>query len=384
MNDKLNRGLRSIPSNTMSRRRFLQWAGASAGAMAGLELLPGSVLAAVGDKPHNVKMIHAAPVPLVLWSVTYLAEDLGYYKEEGLTIERVPLANGPTSLAALLSGNGQGNLSTPGELLAAVAKGQDLRTIMSYGNRTAMTLLISKPLSDKLGVGPQSSLKEREAALKSIKGGRFGITTPGSLTDAFTRLALKQAGLDPVKDVQIVPMQSLSVAMAALQNNGIDAFMGLSPVTEQAIRELKALPLLAVATGEIREGAALQGQVLEVRASDIAAHPEVFAGMVRADTRALRYIIEKPDAARDLLRKTRFGSIREDIWPQIWQNQLPTWFSPYVTRNSLAGWIDHGLVADVRDSAKFPFEKVIDMRFVNDAVSSIGWKLPASAKTGSK
>lgn len=73
-----------------SRRRFLKLAAAAGAAAAGAPLLSacGDSPSASGSASDTVKLIHAAKDPLVLWSVTYLAEDEGFYKEEGLSLGR--------------------------------------------------------------------------------------------------------------------------------------------------------------------------------------------------------------------------------------------------------------------------------------------------------
>lgn len=354
-----------------SRRQVLGWG--AAGVLGATLAVPGESRA---QGLRSIKLLHAANVVIPLWSITYLAEDMGYYKEEGLAVERVGLNNGPSSMAALLSGAGQSNFSTPGELLATVQKGQGVTTLMSHQNFTPYVLISSKQFADKHKLVAGSSLSDREAALRTAKGARLGITTPGSLTDILTRLAVKQVGLDPAKDLQIVPMQSIANITAAIANNAIDAFMSPSPTIQQAIAELGAYSLLSIGAGDLKAGMRLQGQVLEARTEDIKANPDLYAAIVRADLRAMRMIVERPDEARNVLRKTRFSAIKEDIWPAVWANELPTFQSPYVTKDSLMAWIETGLIEGA-EPTKFPYDKAIDMQFVDAGLKKIGWSAPA-------
>ena len=326
---------------------------------------------------RTIKLLHASPAALPLWSVTFLAEDLGFYKEEGLNFERIRLNNGPASMTALLAGEGGANAATPGEMLAANARGQAVKVLESYTRTDAYTLIVSKEFAEKHKITAQSSLKDREAALKAARGARIGITAPGSATDLMARLAVKQVGMDPAKDVAIVPLQASANAVAALSNNAVDAGITLSPFTEQAIAEFGAVPLLSVATGELREGARLQGQCLQARPQDVDANPELYASLVRADLRALRVILEKPDQARDQLRKTRFANFKEEIWPSIWKNQLPTFSTPFVTRDAMRAWLETGSISGNPDPSKYPYDDIIDMRFVNEGLKKLNWSLPS-------
>lgn len=360
-----------------SRRRFLGWAVAAGAAVAATPVLSAcsSAPATGGGKSRPVKLIHASKDPLVLWSVTYLAEDKGFYKEEGLTVERVLLAGGPAALTGLLSGAGDANLSAPGELLSAVGKGQQLKTLLAHTNSMPCVLVVSESFAKRIGVTADSPLKERQAAIGKVKGGRFGITAPGSQTDGFTRLALKQAGLDPKIDAQIVPLQTGANSLAALANGQIDGFIGVPPSAEKAVLEMKAVPLLVNQMGEINGADRVQGMTMQARTRDVEANPDLYKAIVRADVRAMRAIVEDPEGTGALLRKTRFGQLEEPIWNYAWKLLQKSWGSPYVTQDSLAAWLDNGLVAGVSVDG-FPFDKVLDMRFVDEALTATGWTPP--------
>lgn len=325
-----------------------------------------------------VKLIHPAPVALPLWSVTFLAEDLGFYKEEGLAVERIRLANGPAAMTALLAGEGHASMATPGEMLAANAKGQRVKAIMSYTKTDAYSILVSKAFAERHKLTAASPLAQREAALKASKGVRIGITAPGSATDLMARAALRQVGLDPLKEAAVVPLQNTANTVAALANNAVDACVTLSPFTEQTVTEFGAVPILTVATGELREAFRLQGQCLQARPEDMRARPEIYSGLVRADVRALRVLLEKPDEAREVLRKSRYASIKDNIWPSVWKNQLHTFVSPFVPADAMRAWIETGTIQGAADAASFPYQDVIEMGYVNDALKKIGWTVPAA------
>jgi NitT/TauT family transport system substrate-binding protein len=369
----------------LSRRGFLGRAGGL-----GATALFGSVLVACGDsdggaaaqsdggsKLDKVKITLPSDVTLVLWSVDYLSEDLGYYKDEGITVERMPFGGGPLAMQGLLSGAGAGTLQTPGEFLGALAKNQKLKALMSHTNAIGARMVVSERFAQRLGVTPDDSIEAKIAAIGSVKGARYAISAPGSQTDGLTRMMLKQSGLDPDGDARIIPLQTGANYLPALANDRIDGFVsGDSPVPELAILEHKAVPLLSVPDGEIRGAERLAGQTLVARASDIEANPERFAKLVRANVRALQTLLDDPEKARDLLRKTRFGDVDRKIWELMWRNNLPTWRSPYVATESLAAWVENGLIPGTSDPGELPLDDAIEPRFVEDAVKSIGWDAP--------
>lgn len=356
------------------RRRFLQVAGAGGfvAATAGLTACgPTGAKATAGGK---VKLIHASQDPLVLWAVTYFAEDAGYYKREGLDVQRVLLAGGPPALTALLAGNGMANLSSPGELIAAVGQGRDLRVLMAHTNAMPGIVVVSKAVADRVGITADSPLAERQKALAKIRMPKIGITAPGSLTDAIGRLAVAQAGLAPATQARIVPLGTASNSIAALAKNQIDGFFGFSPGAETAISEIGAVPLLVNQSGEIKGGDRLQGMTVQARAKDVEANSDTYKAVVRADVRALKSLVEDPVEAGKLLRRTRFSKLPQDVWDMTWKRIQATWGSPYVTADSLAAWFDAGLIDRGKADGKgFAYDKVIDMTFVDDAVSALNW-----------
>jgi NitT/TauT family transport system substrate-binding protein len=359
------------PAPATSRRAVLGYA---AGA-ATVPLLAACTkrTAPAGAGSGTVVLVHAAKDPLLLWSVSYLAQDAGYYKKEGLTVKRVPLGGGPAAMTGLLSGEGHANLSAPGELLSAVAKGRRLKVLLAHTNVMPSILVVGKEFAERVGVTADSPLADRRAAIGKVRGARFGITAPGSITDGFTRLALRQAGIDPAKGARIVPLQTAANSLAALANGQIDGFVGVPPVAEKAILELGAVQLLVNQTGEIEGADRVQGMTLQARTEDVEANPDLYRALVRADVRAMRALVDDPEEAGRLLRRTRFSQLEQPIWEHAWKLVQHSWRSPIVPRDSLAAWFDNRLVADA-DGKTFAYDEVLDMRFAEEALAVTGWK----------
>jgi NitT/TauT family transport system substrate-binding protein len=373
---------RDVGDSRLSRRALLGRAGGL-----GVTAMLAPVLIGCGDsseggstaraKSKTVTITLPSDVTLVLWSVDYLSEDLGFYKDEGIQVKRMPFGGGPLAMQGLLSGAGTGTLQTPGEMLTAIAKRQKLKALMSHTNLIGARLVVSKQFAAKLGVTAQDSVEDKIAALSAAKGARYAISAPGSQTDGLTRMALKQFGLRPDVDAKIVPLQTAANYLPALQNNRIDAFVsGDSPVPERAEVKFGAVPLLSVPNGDIRGAERMAGQTFTVRTQDVERDPELFSGFVRANVRAMQVIVDTPDKARDTLRKTRFQDVEAEIWPLMWSNSLPTWRSPYVSSDALGAWIQNGLIAGQSDPAKLALGDAIDSRFVDDAVKAVGWNPP--------
>ncbi|MEI4742011.1 ABC transporter substrate-binding protein [Rhodococcus erythropolis] len=360
-----------------SRRNFLRLAGAGAAVAAAAPLLaacstpePGAVGA---NGLRKYRIVLPSKDPLVVFSVSYLAEDKGFYKDEGLEIERVLLLGGPAALTGLLSGAADALIATPGETLSAAAKGQDLTVVMGHTNSMPSTFVISQSAADRAGVRADSPLEQRKMALGRIDNARFGITSPGSQTDAFTRMAIAQAGMSN-SDARIVPLQTVSNCLAALQNGDIDGYVGVPPAGEQAAEQAGAVVLLTAQAGDIEGAQSLQGMTSVVKQRDLASQKDLYEAALRAETKAMKLLNDNPDEAGALLRETRFGTLAESVWTAAWGSLAPSLTSPIVTPVSLNAWLDNGLVdGGSVTSQNFSTADLIDMGMVEAATNSLGW-----------
>jgi NitT/TauT family transport system substrate-binding protein len=366
----------------LTRRSFTALLGIGIGALAA----PG--LAGCGSEPASTsgtatsaatgryRIVQPSLNPLVVWAVTYLAEDNGYYKAEGLEVSRVLLAGGPAAQDGLLSGAGDILISTPGETLAATAKQQDLKILMGHTNNMPSTFVLSKSTASQIGIGASSLLAERQACLAKIRDGRYGITAPGSQTDGFTRLALKQAGVDPDKDAQLIPLQTAANQIAALSNDRIDGFLAVPPSGETAATEFGAVPILRSQSGEIAGAATVQGMSTVARGQDLQANPGLHAAAIRAEVKAMKQLNEDTKSAGEILRKTRFSSLSDEVWQATWSEMGPSLESPIVTATSLGGWIENGMAGGIAPSAaaSFPFGTLIDLSDLDTVLRAANWK----------
>ncbi|MDW9788505.1 hypothetical protein GOB29_28660 [Sinorhizobium meliloti] len=356
---------------SMSRRQLLALSGAGAVSLA----LPGSVL---GAEENHLTLLMGSGGPLLPWSPSFVAEANGYFKEEGITVERIYTRSGPQGIATLVSGAGDSYYTAPGELLVAVGRGQKLKVIMGQAVYHALFFLISKEYAAKHGLTGDMPFEKRLELAKGFKGIRCGITSPGSVTDHCARQVMAQIGLDPTKDAQIVPVQSVENTISAMTSGSIDAMVIPSPTSERAQDQLGAVVCFSVGKDEVQDFKDVTGHVVEARTEDVDAKPDLYRAIIRAETRGLRYIIEHPDEAGDVVYKSQFAAnIAPEIWKKMWANNLDPFKTPYVTRTSLENWVKLGMVPGVSDVAAIDLDSVLDMRFVDEALKDIGWKPPA-------
>ncbi|MEU6191941.1 ABC transporter substrate-binding protein [Nocardia sp. NPDC047038] len=356
-----------------TRRSFLGMLGIAGMAVAASPVITACSNDGGGSSSGRYRIVQPSKDPLVVWAVSYLAEDEGYYKDEGLEVERVLLLGGPAALTGLLSGAGDALSATPGETISAFAKGQDLKIVMGHSNNMPSSLVISATAADRAGVTGSSPLDERRTALARIGNLRLGITAPGSQTDAYSRMALRQAGIDAGAP-KIVPLQTASNCLAALGNGDIDGYVGVPPAGETAMAASGAVLLLTAQAGEIAKADELQGMTLVVRGVDLEKRRDTYAAATRAEVKAMRALNDDFAAAGKLLRRTRFGSLDAVVWDYAWSRLRPSFQSPIVTEHALSAWVRNGLIDGGKvGEGDVVYNDLIDMRLTNDAMREVGF-----------
>lgn len=147
----------------------------------------------------------------------YVAQEKGFFKDEGLEVLFVMFNAGSTNLQALIGGDIQIMGSAFVETIGGRAAGVDVKNFWGICNLMPFQLY------------SHSSFK----SMKDAKGKRFAISRFGSLTDYLTRATLAHFGVNP-KEVTIVQIGSTPARFAALSAGAVDATVVWFPVTEIA------------------------------------------------------------------------------------------------------------------------------------------------------
>ena len=117
----------------------------------------------------------------------YVANDLGYFKDENLDVQFLTFQSGVESFRAMASGSVDVAGSAMESIVGAVAQGADTKVVTSY----------QVPNDFAFVVGPSIH------TLSDLKGKRVNIESAGSITDALSRFVLQKAKIDP-SQVQLV------------------------------------------------------------------------------------------------------------------------------------------------------------------------------------
>jgi NitT/TauT family transport system substrate-binding protein len=177
--------------------------------------LPGLGLAQTPEKPKLT--IAVGGKNLLYYLPLTIAEQLGYFKAEGLDVTIVDFAGGSRALQAVVGGSADVVSGAFEHTINMQFKGQRMRAFVLQGAAPQIVL----------GVNPKTMANFKSIA--DLKGKKVGVSAPGSSTNVLLNFVLAKAGLKPT-DVSVIGVGTGSGAVAAMRSGQIDAISNLDPV----------------------------------------------------------------------------------------------------------------------------------------------------------
>jgi NitT/TauT family transport system substrate-binding protein len=187
------------------------WLAGCGGAAPAASSRAASAAASASAKPaaslRHVKVGFATIVGIN--SIVYVMSDGGILQKHGIDADINFTKDGPTTITTLLSGDIQFAMQSDPSITQSHLEGSDAEWI-GISTHKPNVVMWSQPSID---------------SIEGLKGKKIGVTTLGSYTALIGAYTLKQHGLDPKKDVQMIAVGGGPEAIAALQNGQIDAII---------------------------------------------------------------------------------------------------------------------------------------------------------------
>jgi len=202
-----------------------------------------------------------------------VAQAKGFFKEEAIDAEIIRM-NPNVAITALSTGDVD-YCQLFGAVVGAAIAGLPVRIVAGFLDNWPMTL-IAQP---------------EYKSLKDLKGKTLGISSFGATPDVGARLMLKQAGVDPEKDIKVLALGSDAARLTALKQRVVDVVVISPPADAQMEKqgyrilarayELFSFPYLGLGTHlkKIRE------------------RPEEIRRAIKAAVRANRFIRDNREEA---------------------------------------------------------------------------------------
>lgn len=236
--------------------------------------------------------VHIGLLPnLALYLPLWVAQDKGYFAEEGVNIKTTTIAGGGADTLAALTG---GSIDTTdlGFLMVAEANAKGLPMKFSCGNQISMpyVMMIRNGVS---GTDPNAKWPE---VLTQLKGKKIAISTIGSSNYRTLIRLLETAGM---KESDVTIISAGTQTTAQFKSNQIDAAIVNEPDATMLEKVLKvAYPALDLRTPENQEATGLSGFIYDgwIAKAEIADQPRMIK-MGKAMARGIEVI---QDPATDI------------------------------------------------------------------------------------
>jgi len=205
---------------------------------------------------------------------SYIAYELGFFKDEGLDVE---LVSG--TLDDLKAGLASGAFTVANgdfQFFPSIQQGLDLKVIGGLHKGCI-----------KIVVPPDSDIK----SVADLAGKRIGIDEPGGTPQAVASVALANAGIDPTTGVTWVTY-SLDLLTEAVKKGEVDAFAAWDPYGALAAKNDGYTILTDIATDDLFAGKSCC--LLYASGSQIEKDPERVAAIARAYKKACEWINANP------------------------------------------------------------------------------------------
>jgi ABC-type nitrate/sulfonate/bicarbonate transport system substrate-binding protein len=248
----------------------------------------GSVL--IAATVHAEKIRTSIPGANLNYLSVYSAEERKFFRDEGFDNETIAIG-GPAGIAALISGDVDFS-GAGGSGLRGAVRGAPLKAIFYQTEKPTWYLVVHPSISQGA----------------DLKGKKIGVALIGDSEDRFITLFAERAGVSPKEITRISLGTSIGDKILALKSGAVSAVV-LDPAGSVAA-EREGLRKL-VFMGDIFT-LPFQGYV--VTHQKLAENPAQVKRWIRAMTRSLLFIRERPEDAADVaMRRLRIRNITKPM-----------------------------------------------------------------------
>jgi len=219
-----------------------------------------------------------------VWPYFSVATELGFARDEGISFRLTSTDGSAASYKALATRQVDFAMTQPAQILNGLALGEKITSVYTayQGHVYQFATLANSPYH-KI-----ADLKGQKIGISSVAGGQF----------AYLRAAIRDAGLDPEKDVQIAEVGRGGAAAIALKENRIAAysasFVDIMTI-EQAGEKLKLFLEGPTAT--------FFSDSLAVQESLVQQDPKLIVAVGRAIAKGTVFCFANTEACWDIVAK---------------------------------------------------------------------------------
>ncbi|MCL4368847.1 MAG: ABC transporter substrate-binding protein [Actinobacteria bacterium] len=238
--------------------------------------------------PTKLTLFLPLPVKTIAMFPAVVADALGYFKDENLTVDIQTADSSPFIISQMSSGKGDAGLILAGTAISAFAQGQDFKAVWEMITHPVFSVVV-----------PENSAVK---SLADLKGKQIGIedATSGYLPEL--KASLKAAGVDVDKgDALLVPLgQDYGPVLQKLDSGAISAqvasYNHVVTLIEQTYKFRDVYPQPAAGQEHPQVPLVVRGDLYK-------SSPQAVIGLARAMTKAVVFAKANPDAALAIMKK---------------------------------------------------------------------------------
>ncbi|MDY7577002.1 ABC transporter substrate-binding protein [Herbaspirillum sp. RTI4] len=234
--------------------------------------------AVAADAPKVIIMVGG--INKLIYLPPKLAENLGYFKEEGLDVELQSQQAGVDAENELLAGAVQAVVGYYDHSIDLQSKGKEVQSIVQLLLVPGGTEMVRTDMVDKI------------KSMGDLKGYTVGVTGLGSSSSFLTQYLASRNGLKS-SEYSMLPVGAGTTLIAAFKQKRIEVAWTTEPTTSLLISTGLAKPLVdmsSLAGTRAALGGLYPASSLYVQTSWLQTHKPVAAKLARAFVKTLKYI----------------------------------------------------------------------------------------------
>ncbi|MGH8914938.1 MAG: ABC transporter substrate-binding protein [Acidimicrobiia bacterium] len=243
-----------------------------------------------------------------------VAQEAGYYADEGLEVSMEFLDGGGAVVSQLVAGNGDIANIPVGPVVEAIEEGHtELRAVWNqvYGS----IFYMAAPKGS--GITTPEDLAGKKVGVSDLSGGEVPIV----------RGIIETAGLSE-QDVELIPIgEGTALAVNAIETGQVDVFGG-------SINDIIALEVQGLEFDYILPDALLElpASGIVVRQEMVDEHPEVIEGFLRAIAKGFYWAQVNPEATLALIMNVTPEQFTDETGERIFRATIPLNWAPEGTQ----------------------------------------------------
>jgi NitT/TauT family transport system substrate-binding protein len=242
-----------------------------------------------------------------------LADKLGYYKDQGLTVTLVEESAGQDAELALLAGQVDGAGGFYDHTLDLATKGKQVEDVVTMADVPGETLMVSNRLKNKV------------KTLADLKRLKIGVTDLGSSTNMLATYNVVKGGAKE-SEYTPVPVGAGDTLIAAMKNGQIDAAVTSEPTASMLINDNLAYSFVDMNHQDAAFkalGGGYAATSLYMSTSYVNTHKDIVQKLANAYVKTLKWMSTHTPEEIAAMMPTEYYAGNKNLYIQALKGQLP-------------------------------------------------------------